>query len=247
LCPPLCVGFTRSHAPEGSALPGRALGAGCCPLDGRGLQSAPLPLWPSRQHGCDSNHKKAEIHAPEPCIRRSARELETVSWSWSARVDLLGRDPCSGRRSLRPRVRGGSTAARGAATAMGGHEPMWRSLLFAMSVVLGLGSSTGGAAAQAPQLHYGGDTRPIGPSECIRRAKANVQARGWPYSITGTSTVVGAARTLTSVGPNVVVMVRCVILGLGTNTRVNILVAAASPSGKVAERIRNEVRIAVMR
>jgi hypothetical protein len=74
-----------------------------------------------------------------------------------------------------------------------------------------------------------------------------VRARGWPYSVTGNSTIVGAGRTLTAVGPNVVVMVHCVSLGFGTNTRVHILVAATSPSGTVAERVRNEVRIAVMR
>jgi hypothetical protein len=55
--------------------------------------------------------------------------------------------------------------------------------------------------------HYGADTRLIGPSECIRRAKADVRARGWTIdAITGDSTIVGAARTLLATGPNVVVI-----------------------------------------
>jgi hypothetical protein len=123
---------------------------------------------------------------------------------------------------------------------------VWRSLLLTSCVTWGFGYTTA-AVAQAPAGHYGTGVRLIGPSECIRRAKADIRARGWTYNVTGNSTIVGGARTLTSVGPNVSVMVNCVILGLGTATRSNILVAAWSRDGRLAERIRNEVRSAVMR
>jgi hypothetical protein len=114
-------------------------------------------------------------------------------------------------------------------------------------VIFSLESITGAGAQQAPFMHFGADTRHIGPSECIRRAKADVRARGFNIdAITGDSTIVGAARTLLATGPNVVVIVNCVTLGLGADTRSNILVAAASSDGALAERIRNEVRIAVM-
>ena len=117
-------------------------------------------------------------------------------------------------------------------------------LLFSMMLSLG---GTVEAEAQRIAVHYGSDTRPFGPSECIRRAKADVRARGWPFSVTGRSTIVHGTRSLLAIGPNVSVLVDCVILGLGTNTKVRILVAASSPDGQLAERIRNEVRIAVMR
>jgi len=117
-------------------------------------------------------------------------------------------------------------------------------LLFSMMLSLG---GTVEAEAQQIAVHYGSDTRPIGPSECIRRAKADVRARGWPFSVTGNSPIVHGTRSLLAIGPNVSVLADCVILGLGNNTKVRILVAASSPDGRLAERIRNEVRIAVMR
>jgi hypothetical protein len=91
---------------------------------------------------------------------------------------------------------------------------MWRSQLLAISVIFNLGGTTGAAAQQAPSMHFGADTRQIGPSECIRRAKADVRDRGFTIdAITGNSTIVGAARTLLATGPNVVVIVNCVTLG----------------------------------
>jgi hypothetical protein len=116
-------------------------------------------------------------------------------------------------------------------------------LLFSMMLSLG---GTVGAEAQQIAVHYGSDTRPFGPTECIRRAKADVRARGWPFATSG-RTIVHGTRSLLASGPNVSVLVDCVILGLGTNTKIRILVAASSPDGQLAERIRNEVRIAVMR
>ena len=123
---------------------------------------------------------------------------------------------------------------------------MWRFQLLAISMILSLGSTIE-AEAQQVSVQYGSDTRPIGPSECIRRAKADIRARGWPFTVTGNSTIVHGTRSLLAIGPNVSVLVDCVILGLGNNTKVRILVAASSLDDQVAERIRNEVRTAVMR
>ena len=116
-------------------------------------------------------------------------------------------------------------------------------LLFSMMLSLG---GTVEAEAQHIATHYGSAVRYFGPTECIRRAKADVRARGWPFSTSGMVMFHGT-RSLLASGPNVSVLVDCVILGLGTSTKIRILVAASSTDGQLAERIRNEVRIAVMR
>jgi hypothetical protein len=113
-----------------------------------------------------------------------------------------------------------------------------RTRLFAFLAITGsivaLAGVTG-AKAQTPIMHWGFDTRPVSVGECLRRAKEIIGVKGFQVTPVG-NTVHGG-------GPNVAVLVECV--GLGART--NILVVAASPNSTLAERTRNEVRIAVMR
>jgi hypothetical protein len=107
-------------------------------------------------------------------------------------------------------------------------------LVATIGSAVGLGSA-GAAGAQALGIHWGEDSRPIAADECARRAKEIIGVKGFSVTTAGTS-VEGS-------GPGVVVLVDCVTVQQGAH----ILVVAVSPDGTLAERTRNEVRIAVMR
>ena len=103
------------------------------------------------------------------------------------------------------------------------------------SILVGLLAGVSQASAQAPSMHWGSDTRPIAASECIRRAQEIIGVKGFQVTTAGP--------TVHGQGPNVAVLVECVSIPQGTY----ILVVGASPDSEIAERTRNEVRIAVMR
>ena len=91
------------------------------------------------------------------------------------------------------------------------------------------------ARAETPGLQWGFDFRPINTAECVRRAQEIIAVMGFQVTTDG-ELVAGS-------GPNVAVLVDCPSVPQG----VHILVVGASPDSTLAERTRNEVRIAVMR
>ena len=114
-----------------------------------------------------------------------------------------------------------------------------RAALPMASLCLVLGASVAPAAAQAPVLHVGSDTRAKSEAQCLTDAKFAITETGLAVTFTS-GPHIGGAGTLEGAG--VAVLVTCLPQG----PRTFIEVVGASPNSSAAEQTRNRVRTITM-